>query len=476
MKQQLLISLLTLLILGCKTQQSTVPTISEDVSIHFEQLKQKPEQLKAFFTAMPKGGDLHHHASGTPYAEQFIKYALKDSLWISKDNFTLYPNETAAKESGEQTVEINELLTNQVLKDSLIDHWSVRNYQQHGRDGHDWFFATFLKFGEAFVGREAELLSETCAKNSRDNVQYLETMIRVKNLQDSLALLTADHPWENLKSNTDEQRIAELYETMMASGLKELSQANADSLDAIWSRVDKHGIELKFQTYGLRIFDDHSLTFGQLVLGFHAASLTDNLLGVNFVAPEDNPSALKNYTLHMKMFDFLRKQYPDVHIALHAGELVEGKGAVTAEDLTFHIEEALTLAKAERIGHGVDLLSETNKEDILSLMKENGIAVEINLYSNEVILETSPDTHPLNTYLEAGVPVCISTDDEGVLRSNLIEQYLLLTKYRPNITYQEVKTIVYNGVRYSFLEKQDKQRLIKQLDEKFETFEQTIQR
>ena len=61
----------------------------------------------------------------------------------------------------------------------------------------------------------------------------------------------------------------------------------------------------------------------------------------------------------------LFRSYPQVHIALHAGELAAG--LVKPEDLTFHIRESVERGHAERIGHGASVMLE---QDAIGLMKE----------------------------------------------------------------------------------------------------------
>ncbi len=62
----------------------------------------------------------------------------------------------------------------------------------------------------------------------------------------------------------------------------------------------------------------------------------------------------------MRMLAYLHERYPKVHISLHAGELVQG--LVPPEGLRFHIRDSVEIAHAERIGHGVDVMNETNPE------------------------------------------------------------------------------------------------------------------
>ena len=51
---------------------------------------------------------------------------------------------------------------------------------------------------------------------------------------------------------------------------------------------------------------------------------------------------------------------------MHAGELVEG--VVPPEGLRFHVRDSVEMAGAERIGHGVDTLNETNALELLNEM------------------------------------------------------------------------------------------------------------
>ena len=100
---------------------------------------------------------------------------------------------------------------------------------------------------------------------------------------------------------------------------------------------------------------------------------------------------------------------------MHAGELAPG--LVPPEGLTFHIRDSVEIAGAERIGHGVDMMHETNAAGLLDEMAARHVMVEICLTSNEVILGISGRDHPLGTYRRHGVPVALATDDEGVARS-----------------------------------------------------------
>jgi adenosine deaminase/adenosine deaminase CECR1 len=208
--------------------------------------------------------------------------------------------------------------------------------------------------------------------------------------------------------------------------------------------------------------------FTSLYAGFMASSKSPLIVGVNIVAPENNVVALADYTLHMQMFDYLHQRYPNVNRALHAGELT--LGMVKPDHLLFHMRQALEIAHAQRIGHGVDLPYEQNTTELLAALKENDTAIEINLTSNQFILGVAGKGHPYLIYAGYGVPLVISTDDSGVSRNNLSSEYTLLaSRYHPS--YAKIKEYVYNSIKYSFLPQGEKASAKNVLDRRFAEFE-----
>jgi adenosine deaminase len=74
---------------------------------------------------------------------------------------------------------------------------------------------------------------------------------------------------------------------------------------------------------------------------------------------------MKDYWLHMVMFNYCHTKFPDVKYSMHAGELT--LGLVQPEDLTSHINAVYT-AGANRIGHGVDMAYESKSYELLRYM------------------------------------------------------------------------------------------------------------
>jgi adenosine deaminase len=190
------------------------------------------------------------------------------------------------------------------------------------------------------------------------------------------------------------------------------------------------------------------LVFAQTVFGFELASADPRVVAINFVGGEDDYISMTDYAEHMRMVGFLRALYPKVHVSLHAGELAPG--LVPPEGLCCHVRQAVEQAKADRIGHGVDVMHEDRPYELLKDMAAKRVMVEINLTSNAVILGITGKEHPFSTYRKFGVPVALSTDDEGVSRIDLTHEYVRAVETYA-LDYADLKQLVRNSLEYSFL-------------------------
>src|ERR1700751_4909916 len=156
---------------------------------------------------------------------------------------------------------------------------------------------------------------------------------------------------------------------------------------------------------------------------------------------------MTDYALQMRMVDFLHGLYPKVRITLHAGEIAPG--LVTYEGLCCHVRLAVNEGHAERIGHGVDVMYENRPGDLMKELAAKHVMVEINLSSNDVILGVAGNSHPFPLYRKFGVPVALSTDDEGVSRIDLTHAYVRAVQTY-NLRYADLKQMIRTGMEHSF--------------------------
>ena len=131
-------------------------------------------------------------------------------------------------------------------------------------------------------------------------------------------------------------------------------------------------VTVRYLAQVIRIFPPEQV-FAQTLYGFRLVEGDTRFVGINFVAPEDDHVTLRDYSAQMAMVGFAAAEMPQVPIALHAGELT--MGLVPPEDLRFHIREAVEIAGADRICHGVDLMYEDDPYGLLAEMAARYVAV-----------------------------------------------------------------------------------------------------
>lgn len=469
--RRILASLALTTISVCAAHAQTSP-----VEQAFAAAKKNPPALRAFLYRMPKGGDLHMHLSGAVYAENMIDEAAKGLVCIDKSNMRFVAAKASTRSMppqpvcGDGLVRASDALKDQKLYDELINSFSMRSWvPTPGWSGHDQFFSTFSKFDAATSGHAGRWIDEVAARAAAQNEQYLEIM-HTPNLGVALSLA------QGLDYNGDaaEARAAIKpadLEKAIAADLAEFEAADADRI-ARGECNTSHPkpqckVQVRYLFQVLRAFPMNAV-LTQTLLGFELAKRSPLVVGINFVQPEDTYASMSQYSLEMKMVGQLHGMFPSVHISLHAGELAPGM--VTPEGLRFHIRQAVEVAHAERIGHGVDVMFEDDANGLLREMAAKSIMVEINLTSNDGILGIKGAAHPLASYRDAKVPWALSTDDEGVSRIDLTNEYMRAV-LEQGLSYRDLKTSARNSIEHSFLAPADKAAALKELDARTHLFE-----
>lgn len=416
-----------------------------DVNHYFSTIQSNPNALYAFFKTMPKGGELHYHLAGGAYPEEMIAVAGNKNYCLDSQTLVVRKSETPC-----QSLRVSELMTNPEAYQRTVRAWSMKNFIPVEESGEDHFFATFFKFMPLMADSYAPLLADIMQRAANQHALYLEIMLTADNGQSmefDKIIVQTQHLAEKRKlllNNTQFQN--NIANTVNKTRLI-LEQARKQLGCDKASQIPVCNLTVKFQYYALRE-QPRDAVFAQLLNGFEAAARSNDILGINLVQAEDGLIALRDYSEHMQIVQFLHATYPSVHIALHAGEL--NPESVPPEALRSHIHDALFIAHAERIGHGVSITYENKQHKILQYMRKASIPIEINLISNRKILNIAGKEHPLRYYLANGIPVVLSTDDEGVLRTDLTRQYVEAVRYH-HLDYQTLKALNRNTLTYSFL-------------------------
>jgi len=455
----------------------------QTVDRYFEHIRNNDAELVAFFSQMPKGGDLHNHYSGSVYTETYIHYVVQKDYFINTNTLEVVAKIPA--KAGSEWCRFSALAKQGTLptyKQKLMQKWSVKDYNGVSYPSDKQFFETFAAFGIAneTQGRLDTGILELKTRAVAEHVSYIETMftgIR-SSIPDSEGRYFQQQ-LENAQATHDDRAtdrlLDQLFRYFMAHHAASFAADHNAMIEQMHHRlaIDDASFTMRYMNYVSRGSDPVTV-FKNLVLSFESANTSPLVVGVNIVAPEDGEVSMHDYWLHMQLFRYLHQKYPAVKYSMHAGELT--LGLVKPEELTWHINEAVRVAGADRIGHGVDMAYEHNPYQLLRYMADHRVAIEINLYSNEFILKVKGDDHPFKLYKDFHVPIVISTDDAGILRSNLVHQFVLLASRYNYVSYDDIKRYVYNSIEYSFIKEADvKKKLRKQLDEDFARFEAEIE-
>lgn len=430
----------------------------------FAALKNDPGRLRAFLAAMPKGGDLHLHLSGALYAETYLAWAAADGLCLATATMTLTaaPCDDKAGLPAVAAVVRNSALFNQAIDAMSMRHWDP------ARNGHDHFFATFGRFGPAAT-KLGDMLAAVSANAAAERVSYLEVMVTPDGGASDEAGLTVQPT--DLSRWREQLLDAGLRQRVLAAARQRLDAAEARQRELLKCGTPDADagcdVTVRYVAQVLRAAQPR-LAFAEMLAWFELVGADPRVVAVNLVQPEDDPDALRDFGLHMSMLGFLHTQYPAVPLTLHAGELADG--LVPPSALRTHIRDSIRIAHASRIGHGTAVMLEDRPFDLLREMAEHKILVEIALTSNDVILGVRGRRHPLRTYLQAGVPVAIVTDDMGVARSSHTLEFVKAVEEQ-GLDYLTLKRLVRNSIEFSFADAGTKARLRTKLSAAFASFE-----
>ncbi|MDO1560229.1 adenosine deaminase [Brevundimonas sp. 2R-24] len=403
-------------------------------------------ELTAFTRAMPKGGDVHIHLSGAPYPETYLEWAAEDGLCIDTVRLALAP---PCQPEGDL---VSARGISADLRAQMMDSLSTRRPGFAGRTGHDQFFTAFDRFGATPDARRGDMLADLMQTLAMQNTFYLEVMWMPQSGAARRAGTAAG--WN------EDFRAMDAALTPALPALVEAARAETDAMEArarellrcdagasaVVMRAAMAGcqVTVRYLVQANRLVPPEQ-TYGQLALGRALIAADPRWVGLQLVAPEDHPNALANYDTHMAMFSHFTRQ--GLAASLHAGELT--LDYATPLSIDDHVTEAVA-AGARRIGHGIAIPHERDAYALVARMAAEDIAVEVNLTSNDVILNVEGEEHPVIWLRQAGVPVIYTTDDPGISRIDLSHEYARAVS-DTGATYRDLVTSARNAIAFGFL-------------------------
>ncbi len=117
-------------------------------------------------------------------------------------------------------------------------------------------------------------------------------------------------------------------------------------------------------------------------------------------------------------------------------------------------------AGAKRIGHGVRSMED---DDVVSLIRENGITLEMCPTSNRQTHAISDmKKYPLVGFLENGISVTVNTDDMGIERTSLSKEFDYLEN-EFGLTKAQKKQLILNAASAAFASEETREKLKNQI-------------
>ena len=65
-------------------------TAEKYTSDYLNSIRDNRALLTAFFQQMPKGGDLHHHFSGSVYTETYFDFVVNSEYWVNVKTLAIF--------------------------------------------------------------------------------------------------------------------------------------------------------------------------------------------------------------------------------------------------------------------------------------------------------------------------------------------------------------------------------------------------
>jgi adenosine deaminase len=231
------------------------------------------------------------------------------------------------------------------------------------------------------------------------------------------------------------------------TGLIRKGLAFAEMIDVIQTTIDT--IQ-KRDNITIKLIVDVSRMFGvdnaHSNLGLTLKHQSPVVIGVGLGGDEEFGPA--------KIFEevFTTAKAKGLHVVAHAGEVVGPES----------VWDALQKLNVERIGHGLSAIQDPK---LVKFLAEKQIPVEICLTSNVLTQKyvTKAEDHPVRQLFDQGVLTVINTDDPIFFDVSLIDEFWTLhTKLK--FSMDEIKQLILNGFRASFLSPSQKATYISQVE------------
>lgn len=140
-------------------------------------------------------------------------------------------------------------------------------------------------------------------------------------------------------------------------------------------------------------------------------------------------------------------------VVAHAGEDVGPES----------IWDSINFLHSQRIGHGITAIQD---EKLMDELAEKQIPLELcitsNTFTKKVVKEAKD--HPAKIFFNKNIPITINTDDPVFFKTTLLDEFWICYN-ELGFTLEEIKTLVKNSFKYSFMNEDEKTQMIDKVEE-----------
>lgn len=398
-----------------RTQAQSASLFDLDLARSQKDLTLREKTLAAFCQGLPKGGMLHVHANGTvdqKTAESLLARFNPKIPFPTLAKKPVLAHEAKWLESQGTPKNYSEL--NAAEKTQLLDFFVLpTGPQPFGR-----FLVPFdfVKVARVSQDAEAQIHLDFAKRAISQRVRYAEVTVFLESDQ------TTPHFFEKLAEEIEK----------------------------------KTGLVMRYRMQFVRTSPAKYVRLN--IAKIFPQMDSPAIVGIDFVGDETNAPALESGQLiYASAMNWKTKDGRPVRRSMHAGELGDPRNT----------RDAMILG-AERLGHGIALATDPIA---LQYAAERGVGVEVNLISNLRLAAVSDmRSHPFLNFLRLGVPVSLSTDDEGIFQTDMNTECRTAVE-GSDVTYAEFKAMAQNSLKTAFVDAATKVKLEQALKEDFESFE-----
>ncbi|MBR6352062.1 MAG: hypothetical protein IKR93_07040 [Firmicutes bacterium] len=393
--------------------------------------------LYAFFDALPKGSDLHVHASAVLPAKEMIDFVKSRNdlrVGIGKDNRykLIY---TGVAETGADTVPLKDAVEKGILtEDELLENWTVLGAADDG-DIWMWFESLFNDFMDITASPDIieayyyDAFSYLCEHNIMHTELRCvffgtndETRAYAEAVRSAYYRVRAEHP--------------QFVASILGCGLKYLA-------------LDK-SINDTLIPNALYVYEN-------VKDEYDSENVHDFLIGIDLVNEEDESYPLSEYR---DMLQGIKDKYPDLKIILHAGESVCADAENNALDAY--------LFGAERIGHGLNIY---RYPKLLNALISNDVCIEVCPVSNQTLRFVEDlRSHPAVEYLKRGVAVVLASDDPAFQEHTVLTDDFFAAAVCWDLGLAEIKQLCINSIRHCGVDETTKTQMMKNWEAQWDVF------